>query len=334
MDNSLLSKIITGKALPEEKEQFYSLLKKDKKLEAEFFEAQSLWVKSGAKNPQKNIDVDAEFKQFWHKANASSKQKKVQIFRIIIRYAAIVIITLGIGIVGSYQIILKPGFEIAQNDGVHKYSALKGSIAKVELEDGTLIWLNSNSELTYHENKDDNTRNAILKGEAYFKIMHMEDKPFVIDMGKIKVRDLGTAFNIKAYPEDKFIETTLVEGDAEILDSKDNALTALTPGTSAFYDIENNHIVLAEVNPSLLTAWKDGKFVFRDKPLEEICSELQKWYDIDFEFRNPKIKEYKYTGSIKRSTSAKYVMKMLKVTTNINYEIIEKEIENDVIIIY
>ena len=88
------------------------------------------------------------------------------------------------------------------------------------------------------------------------------------------------------------------------------------------------------VNTELVSAWKDGKFVFRDKPLEEICNELQKWYEINFEFKNPEIKKYKYTGSIKRSTSVKYVMKMLKLTANIHYKIIEKPIGNDIIEIY
>ena len=96
--------------------------------------------------------------------------------------------------------------------GIQKYTAMKGSVSTIEFADGTKIWLNSGSELTYHEDLKTKQRLAELHGEAFFEVKHRDDFPLLINAGQIVVRDLGTTFNIKAYPEDKTVETSLIEG--------------------------------------------------------------------------------------------------------------------------
>jgi ferric-dicitrate binding protein FerR (iron transport regulator) len=140
-------------------------------------------------------------------------------------------------------------------------------------------------------------------------------------------------FNIKAYTEDKSIETTLLSGKAEILKSSGQSITMLSPGEQAEYEKEGRVMKISPVNVEFVTGWKDGKFVFREKRLEEICRDLQNWYDVKFEIRNDALKEFKYSGTIKRTTTVGYVLKMLKVTTNINYEIVNKPVGPDLVII-
>jgi ferric-dicitrate binding protein FerR (iron transport regulator) len=84
----------------------------------------------------------------------------------------------------------------------------------------------------------------------------------------------------------------------------------------------------------VLSAWREGKFVIRDQRLEDIFKEVSRWYDVEFRFENEKFKDYRYTGNIKKSTTAQHILKMLKLTTHFNYRIIEKPTEPDVIIIY
>ena len=107
----------------------------------------------------------------------------------------------------------------------------------------------------------------------------------------------------------------------------------LAPGDHAEYTKRSKNISLSAMNLELVTGWKDGKFVFRDKRLEDICAELQNWYDVKFEITNPDYRNFKYSGTIKHSTTVAYVLKMLKFTTNINYEICNKPIGPDLIII-
>ena len=125
-----------------------------------------------------------------------------------------------------------------------------------------------------------------------------------------------------------------MEGKAEILNNSGNLLTILKPGDNAIYTSASEKIEIKPIANNVLSAWREGKFVIRDQRLEDIFKELSRWYDVEFRFENPQFKDYRYTGNIKKSTTAQHILKMLKLTTHINYRIIEKPTEPDVIIIY
>jgi len=330
MESNLLSRILNGEANLEEKEAFYRTLGDSKAEEELFYEVKSLWLRAAKQHDI--FDMDVEFNMLWDKIKHSEKQPTFTIGKKIIRYAAMILIALGIGGLSGY-FITKNSIEFADS-GTQKYAALKGSVSIVEFADGTKVWLNSGSQLTYREDRKGKQRIAELTGEAYFEVTHRDDFPLLVKVGDIVVRDLGTTFNIRAYPEDSFIETSLVEGQADILNSQGNSLLALKPGESAVYSEESKQIEIKPITENVLSAWRDGKFVIRDQRLEDIFKELGRWYDVDFRFENQKLRDYRYTGNIKKTTTAQHVLKMLKMTTNFNYRIIEKSAEPDVIIIY
>jgi len=330
MDTDLLSRILCGEATSEEKEEFYRKLGESKDDEELFYQVKSLWIKSSMFN--KTMDVDSEFDILWKRIKPTVRPNSRYIGQRIIQYAAMVLLILSIGGLAGY-FISKDNFE-AHDMGMQKYSATKGSVSIVEFADGTKVWLNSGSELTYREDHKSKERLAELTGEAYFEVTHREDFPLLVKVGQIVVRDLGTTFNIRAYTEDKTIETSLVEGKADILNAKGNSLVELKPGESAIYSSEDKKIEINSTALNVLSAWRDGKFVIRDQRLEDIFIELSRWYNIEFRFENQSLRDYRYTGNIKKSTTAQQVLKMMKLTTNFNYRIIEKPTESDVIIIY
>lgn len=330
MESNLLSRILNGEANLEEKEAFYRTLGDSKAKEELFYEVKSLWLR--AEKQQDVFDMDAEFTMLWNKIKHSEKQPSFTIGKKIMRYAAMILIALGIGGLSGY-FISKSNVEFADS-GIQKYAALKGSVSIVEFADGTKVWLNSGSQLTYREDRKGKQRIAELTGEAYFEVTHHDDFPLLVKVGEIVVRDLGTTFNIRAYPEDSFIETSLVEGQADILNSQGNSLLALKPGESAVYLEGSKQIEIKPITENVLSAWRDGKFVIRDQRLEDIFKELGRWYDVEFRIESQKLRNYRYTGNIKKTTTAQHVLKMLKLTTNFNYRIIEKPAEPDVIIIY
>lgn len=330
MEIELLSRILTGEANSEEKELFYGKLGEHKADEELFYEVKSLWLRSSTK--ENNINCDSDFNILWNRIKQPAKQSSYSIGKRIIQYAAIILFVLCIGGLSGY-FISNNTVEVSDS-GTQKYSALKGSVSIVELADGTKVWLNSCSQLTYREDRKSKRRIAELKGEGYFEVNHREDSPLFIKVGNIVVRDLGTTFNIKAYPEDNYIETSLVEGKADILNDAGNSLVAMKPGESAIYLTEERKIEIKPITENVLSAWRDGKFVIRDQRLEDIFKELSRWYDVKFRFDNQKYKDYRYTGNIKKSTTAQHVLKMLKLTTKFNYRIIEKPATSDVIIIY
>lgn len=217
---------------------------------------------------------------------------------------------------------------------IQKYSSLKGSISLIELPDSSKIWLNSDSELTYLDDKVNKRRLVNLKGEAYFEVTHRDDYPMEVSAGNLIIRDLGTSFNIKAYPDSPVVETSLIEGKVDILSEKRTAIVELKPGEIARFDENTKRMDVGTFSPGMTSAWKDGKFIIRDQSLESICNGLGHWYGVQFKFENESLREYRYTGIIRQSTSVNQVMKMLKQTTDINYRIQEETNGNEIIIIY
>ncbi|TDO03254.1 FecR family protein [Sunxiuqinia elliptica] len=330
MSEDLLLHILTGEASDEEKEVFYKQLAQDKKQEELFMELKSLWLRTSIQNTK--IDEDAEFNEIWRKVKKGRKKVLNTTLKVAFRYAAILIVVIGLsGAVGYF---------ISQGNLENKYSqtqqfmATKGSVSVIELADGTKIWLNSDSKLSFRENHKKKERQATLIGEAYFQITHREDFPFIVKTGKLIVRDLGTTFNIKAYPEDNFIETSLVEGEADILSNEGSRILSLTPGESALYLKEENRMELRSLSSHVLSAWRDGKFVIRDERLEDIFNELSRWYGVEFKFENEALRDYRFTGNIKKTTTAQHVLKVLKAATDFDYKIIENVEKADVIILY
>ena len=332
MDQNLLIHILTGEANSAEKEEFYSKLAEDKHEEKLFYEIKSLWLRTSL--PHTTVNLETEFENLWKKINPATKKKSFTPGQTILRYAAVIILLLSIGGLAGYFVSeQKPEVTVADS-GIQKYTATKGSVSTIEMADGTKIWLNSGSELTYHEDYKTKQRLAELHGEAFFEVKHREDFPLLIKVDQIVVRDLGTTFDIKAYPEDQTVETSLVEGKADILSPSGNALVELKPGESALYNQVNKKIEVRPFQSAVLSAWRDGKFVIRDQRLEDIFKEISRWYDVEFIFKNEALKDFRYTGNLKKSTTALLVLKMLQITTKFQYKIIEHPDKPDEIIIY
>lgn len=332
MEKNLLSRILSGEASPAEKEDFYRSLGESKEEEKLFYEVKSLWLRTSMQNIK--VDDDSEFENLWKKISHPAKKTSFSIGKRILQYAAAIIFILGVGGLAGYFLSDRKIIEIADN-GIQKYTATKGSVSTVEFADGTKIWLNSGTELTYREDHKTKQRLAELHGEAFFDVKHREDFPMLVKVNKIIVRDLGTTFNIKAYKEDHTVETSLIEGKVDILSEKGGSpVASLAPGESAIYNSEDNKIEIKPFQSNVLSAWRDGKFVIRDQRLEDIFKEISHWYDVEFRFQNQALRDYRYTGNIKKSTTAQHVLKMLRLTTNFNYKIIEKPDQPDEIIIY
>lgn len=330
MNENLLLHILTGKANSGEKEEFYRHLENSEEERELFFEVKSLWLRSTIQNS--SVDIDNEFDDLWQHITHEKNRIRRMLGRRILQYAATVLLMLGVGGAAGY-FIAQNNFEIPEA-GTQKYTATRGSVSIVEFPDGTKIWLNSESELTFREDHKNKQRLAELTGEAYFEIAHQEDCPFLVKAGNLLIRDLGTTFNIKAYAGENTIETSLVEGEADILTAEGKTVVALRPGESALYYAEENAIEIRSIADNVLSAWRDGKFVIRDQRLEDIFKELSRWYGIEFQFENEKLRDYRFTGNIKKTTTALHVLKVLRAATDFNYRIVERVDQPDIVIVF
>jgi ferric-dicitrate binding protein FerR (iron transport regulator) len=201
----------------------------------------------------------------------------------------------------------------------HILETPRGGEFKLTLADGTKVWINAASKLTYPSRFSKTERVVTLEGEAYFEVTHDSKRPFIVHSGKQQIKVLGTSFNLTHYPNEA-ITSTLVKGQIQI-DTKKGSNTILSPGEQATYNQNHESLETKKVNTNHFTAWKDGLFYFNDEPLEEIMKVLSRWYDFDVNYKNGEIKDVRFTGTLKRYESFKEVTNIIQMTGHVNFKL-------------
>ena len=175
----------------------------------------------------------------------------------------------------------------------------RGGEFRVVLEDGTEVWLNAATRLSYPEVFNGRERRVQLEGEAYFKVAKNEEKPFIVSSGGQDIRVYGTEFNVHAYSDEANIYTTLVEGSISLRPANGNqSELMLTPGKQAIFDKAEETARVVNVDTEVVTSWRSGVIVFEDQTLEQIMRTLSRWYDFDYEFLDRQTAETVFMGSI------------------------------------
>ena len=189
------------------------------------------------------------------------------------------------------------------------------------LSDGTKVFLNADSELKYPVEFSDGKRIVDLKGEAYFEVHKDSLRPFIVRMNGAEVTVLGTSFNVNTYGDDGQIYTTLVNGAVRVSSVKNGQAEVLKPGMQSVMDVQSGQLTVREVDVEPYVAWREGRFVFRAMTLDLIMRQLQRWYDFEVFYQNPELKDYEFRGVIKRDMDLDKVLSVIKVTTNVDFEV-------------
>lgn len=193
----------------------------------------------------------------------------------------------------------------------------RGGEYTVELSDGTLVYLNAKTKFSYPTRFQGLTREVTLQGEAYFIVAKDKNKPFVVKSDNMKISVLGTEFNFKTADENSFAEATLINGKVEVKTATRTVL--LKPSWQARLNTQTAELECEKVNTLPYTAWKDGKFVFNHESMASIALRLEKWYDIDFEFARPELKDITVFGIIGRYEEIAEVLKLLRSTHSVDF---------------
>ena len=203
----------------------------------------------------------------------------------------------------------------------NKLTTPVGGEYSLVLSDGTKVFLNADSELTYPVEFSDGKRIVDLKGEAYFEVHKDSLRPFVVRMNGAEVTVLGTSFNVNTYGDDGQIYTTLVNGSVRVSSVKNGQAEVLKPGMQSVMDVQSGQLTVREVDVEPYVAWREGRFVFRAMTLDLIMRQLQRWYDFEVFYQNPELKDYEFRGVIKRDMDLDKVLSVIKVTTNVDFEV-------------
>lgn len=210
----------------------------------------------------------------------------------------------------------------------HTIYVPKGGEYELLLADGSKVFLNSESKLVFPSHFEESTRQVELTGEAYFDVKK-DSKPFIVKTSGMQIEVLGTSFNVNAYPDNASINTTLVEGSVKVHVPNNPETFVLVPENNLTLHKSSNEISIQKVNTEIYTAWVKGEFVFRNQPLNEILTQLARWYDFTIEYENPAIKTMRFTGSAEKIRSLDYLLNQIQYVTEIKYKN-----EEDKIILY
>ena len=172
----------------------------------------------------------------------------------------------------------------------------KGDKATIELPDGTNVVLNSASQLSYLNNFGEKVRRVQLNGEAYFKVAHDEKHAFIVQIGDLEVKVLGTSFNVSAYEDAKDVTVVLLEGKVGVYAQKISHI--MKPGDKIEYNKATHKITATQVHPNDYIEWTKGNIYFEKESLENIMKTLSRIYDVEIRFDSNKLPNEYFTGTI------------------------------------
>ena len=242
---------------------------------------------------------------------------------IVLQDSSVQLITLGGGMVAKNdgsQVSYKEN-EGTGKDDVLEYNTIRvprGGEYIVRLEDGTTVYLNSESELRIPVHFGKGERLVWLTGEAYFSVKHEAERKFVVRTNKADIAVLGTEFGVRVYSEEDELLTTLVKGSVEV--KSDHDVHRIIPGEQATVD-NTGKIEVREVNVDEFVAWKSGRVVFVNARLEDIMDELQRWYDFNVFYSSPELKELRFTMDIMKYKEVSEIFELMEKIKKVSFSV-------------
>lgn len=283
-------------------------------------QAKTVYELSECLREQKNIDTEQSWNKLSRKIVFVSLRRKAW---NLTRTAAAILVPLLL----LYQFVIQSSLNDTSSQMITITSA-PGIVIKTILPDGSEVWLNAQSELTYPQKFIGKNRNVQLKGEAYFKVVADEKHRFNVEMpGYITVSAFGTEFNINAYDFESEYCVTLARGNVEIETAmKKNPLIV---GQKALIVPHIGEINIVQADTYAETAWKDGKMVFRREKLETIAQRISRKFGVVIHLEGDDLKDYEYTATFTDET-LEDILELLKRSAPITYSITRQEqLEND-----
>ncbi len=273
--------------------------------------------------------MEAEWEQFFHDPETSKNnpllfrkiqkiilleernrsKRKLRVYAVWLRAAAVLVIGLLVAGIWFYR-RPAPAFDEHQTQTV---SVPYGARTQFSLPDGSAVWLNSGSTLTYSSDFS-KQREVELQGEGFFDVVKGEI-PFEVNTVYGQIHVLGTAFNVEAYPENNYV-VTLERGSVRLTGSEPDLQQVLLPGEQS--RLERGRLIKTTVQTELFTSWKDGKLIFQREPFPHMIQRLERWYNVDIEYSAGDFKDLWFTGAIRDETLTE-VMEMVCKAAPVSY---------------
>ncbi|MGJ1265020.1 FecR family protein [Sphingobacterium spiritivorum] len=200
----------------------------------------------------------------------------------------------------------------------HTLRTPKGGQFQLRLPDGTMAWLNAASSIRYPTAFVGSERKVEISGEIYFDVKKQNGKPFIVQNDDQEIKVLGTKFNVFAYPEESFVQTSLIEGKVQ-LDIKGRQLM-LSPGVSSVYNKNANEIRTERFDPEEILAWQKGYFNFNSEHIESVMRKIARWYDVEVVYQGD-MKGKIFSGTLSRLSNVQDILDLISLTDIVKFEI-------------
>lgn len=303
MDSELLQKYISGNANETEKLRI------------------TQWIQE---NPDHMREYMAQRKlhdvTLWQTASLQQENKKPEKKHFSLRKAGIelakVAAIVAVVVLGSHY--YRTGELQPESNEVQSIHVPAGQRAELTLSDGTKVWLNSLSTLTFPGTFSGDIRNVQLNGEGYFAVTSNEKQPFIVETNKCNVRVLGTEFNIMAYATDSVWEASLLKGKVELFTpGSSTSSMKLEPNTMA--SLKGNRLIKSRIQETDHFRWREGLICFNNITVNDMFEKLKLYYGVNIVVNNQKILTNRYTGKFRTNDGVEHVLRVLRLKHNFSY---------------
>lgn len=307
----LILKYFNQTISPLEKEILFDALDKDPALKQEFIELQacaSLTTLLPAEAAQKS-------------ANEKTTKRFLRVSGRLVRYAAAAVLLL----VTTWALVhtLRPLDSVAfsESEAMATLTALAGQRISITLQDGTQVWLNSNSTLHYPKHFDKTARRVELDGEAYFDVAPNKKHPFIVETERYNIEVLGTEFNVMAYKGSPIFKTSLLEGAVKIYDPDNKAIAIhLEPSQEATISEAEGELAVNTFTDTSFLRWKEGIYAFDDCTFAQIIDHLQHYYGVPIRIEDDRLAQFRISGKFRLQDGLDNALKNMQRVTRFKYK--------------
>lgn len=324
--DELIASYLNGTASSEEKTQLLKWLCEEESHRTYFVSSREVWLASGAVLLTEKEKKDA-FRLFSQKVNDYESKRKRKLFTVSLRVAASIAVLIG---------CLSASFFLGKNYSDKMIplktrvmnQALMGEESKgsVLLPDGTKVWLNAGSRLTYPEAFASEVRTVTLEGEGYFEVKHNNKAPFFVKTEAMTVQVLGTTFDVKNYNHKKTAQTVLLSGAVAVQLVNRDDIIHLTPNQKLSLDKESGLSQIETVDAQEYAIWIHNKLIFHKEPLETILNKMERWYGIEINCTKEVPLHLRLSLTIRKETKEE-IFRLLSVIAPIKYKITGDSVE-------
>ena len=317
--DELIVKFWGKEITPEEEDDLRAWISESKENRRHFIAMQYLWNNAGS-NDETKYDSNEAFQYFKDRTGMDTfrtSTKTINIYKVL-RYAAIIVLAFALGRL-SYYVFNNHNFQ--SDSKQFSIRVPNGSKTRIELPDKSVVWLNSGSTISYSKNFGQKDRNVKLSGEGYFEIIHNAAKPFIVHTNHSTITDLGTKFDVRAYPDDKISSVTLLKGSVKMTTIyQPKRVFKLKPNQSVVIDKEQKHVAVKQVAASDAAAWIKGEIIFKKELFGDIVRCLERDYNVKIIVKDTSLNNKCFFGDFQHTQSIEEILNIMTYSHQFHYK--------------